>query len=110
MQAALRISASLFSGQLEQLTQEDLQQLYLDGMPASKTSEKQMTLVQVLVDSGLAKSNKMAREFIANNAVSVNGDKEANVEAVLTSSAGLQGQYHVIKRGKKLFHLLHWAG
>ena len=110
LQAALRISESLFSGQLEQLTQEDLQQLYLDGMPASKTSEKEMTLVQVLVDSGLAKSNKMAREFIVNNAVSINGQKEANVEAVLTSSAGLQGRYHVIKRGKKLFHLLHWAG
>jgi tyrosyl-tRNA synthetase len=110
LQAALRISEALFSGQLEQLTQEDLQQLYLDGMPASKTSEQKMTLVQVLVDSGLAKSNKMAREFIVNNAVSVNGHKEANVEAVLTSSASLQGQYHIIKRGKKLFHLLYWAG
>lgn len=109
LQAALRISEALFSGQLEQLTKEDLQQLYLDGMPASQTSKKSITLVQVLVDSGLAKSNKMAREFIGNNAVSVNGDKVINVEAVLTSSSGLHGRYHVIKRGKKLFHLLHWA-
>ena len=59
--------------------------------------------------SGLAKSNKMAREFIANNAVSVNGNKCNDLEMVLTSSAGLHGQYHVIKRGKKLFHLLHWV-
>ena len=109
LEGALRISESLFSGQLDQLTSEDMQQLYLDGMPASKTSAKTITLVQLLVDSGLAKSNKMAREFIANNAVSVNGNKCNDLEMVLTSSAGLHGQYHVIKRGKKLFHLLHWV-
>ena len=109
LQGALRISESLFSGQLEQLTSEDLQQLYLDGMPASTTSEKSITLVQLLVDSGLAKSNKMAREFMTNNAVSVNGEKQNDFETILTPSVGLHGQYHVIKRGKKLFHLLHWA-
>jgi|TARA_B110000902_G_scaffold108176_1_gene127799 tyrosyl-tRNA synthetase len=109
LQAALRISEALFSGKLEQLTQEDLQQLYLDGMPASSTNEKTMTLVQALVVSGLAKSNKMAREFISNSAVSINGEKVSDVEMVLTSSSGLHEQYHVIKRGKKLFHLLHWG-
>lgn len=109
LEGALRISESLFSGQLDQLTSEDMQQLDLDGMPASKTSAKTISLVQLLVDSGLAKSNKMAREFIANNAVSVNGNKCNDLEMVLTSSAGLHGQYHVIKRGKKLFHLLHWV-
>jgi tyrosyl-tRNA synthetase len=109
LEGALRISELLFSGQLDQLTSEDMQQLYLDGMPASKTSAKTISLVQLLVDSGLAKSNKMAREFIANNAVSVNGNKCNDLEMVLTSSAGLHGQYHVIKRGKKLFHLLHWV-
>lgn len=110
LQAALRISESLFSGQLELLTNEDLEQLYLDGLPASKTAQQSMSLVEVLVDAGLAKSKKMAREFISNNAVSVNGDKQVNAEAVLTPASGLHGQYHVIKRGKKLFHLLHWAG
>jgi tyrosyl-tRNA synthetase len=109
LQAALRISEALFSGKLEQLTQEDLQQLYLDGMPASSTNEKATTLVQALVVSGLAKSNKMAREFISNSAVSINGEKVSDVEMVLTSSSGLHEQYHVIKRGKKLFHLLHWG-
>jgi tyrosyl-tRNA synthetase len=108
LQAALRISEALFSGQLNQLTADDLQQLYLDGMPASTSSEPELTLVQALVQSGLAKSNKMAREFIGNNAVSVNGAKLVDVDTVLNSSSGLHQQYHVIKRGKKLFHLLRW--
>jgi len=108
LQAALRISEALFSGQLNQLTADDLQQLYLDGMPATTSSEPELTLVQALVQSGLAKSNKMAREFIGNNAVSVNGAKLVDVDTVLNSSSGLHQQYHVIKRGKKLFHLLRW--
>jgi len=108
LQAALRITEALFSGQLSQLTSGDLQQLYLDGMPASTTSEIELTLVQMLVDSGLAKSNKMAREFIGNNAVSINGEKVSDVDAVFNSTSGLHKEFHVIKRGKKLFHLLRW--
>ncbi|MDP6190043.1 MAG: tyrosine--tRNA ligase, partial [Gammaproteobacteria bacterium] len=36
LQAALRISEALFSGNLQQLTDADLEQLYQDGMPASE--------------------------------------------------------------------------
>jgi len=108
LQAALRITEALFSGQLIQLTSDDLQQLYLDGMPASATSESELSLVQMLVESGLAKSNKMAREFIGNNAVSINGEKVSDVDAVFNSTSGLHKEFHVIKRGKKLFHLLRW--
>jgi len=108
LQAALRISEALFSGNLQQLTDADLEQLYQDGMPASETGVVQLTLVEALVASGLAKSNKMAREFIGNNAVSVNGEKCVQADAVLTPATGLHGRYHILKRGKKLFHLLRW--
>jgi tyrosyl-tRNA synthetase len=108
LQAAMRITEALFSGQLIQLASDDLQQLYLDGMPASATSESELSLVQMLVESGLAKSNKMAREFIGNNAVSINGEKVSDVDAVFNSTSGLHKEFHVIKRGKKLFHLLRW--
>ena len=108
LQAALRISEALFSGDLQKLSEEDLGQLYQDGMPASNAEAEQLSLVEALVKTGLAKSNKMAREFIGNNAVSINGEKWSDVEAVLTAESGLHGRYHVIKRGKKLFHLLRW--
>ena len=108
LQAALRISEALFSGQLESLTAADLEQLYQDGMPASEAGAEQLTLVEALVTCGLAKSNKMAREFISNNAVSINGKKCSQVDAQLTPQTGLHGRYHILKRGKKLFHLLRW--
>ena len=53
----------------------------------------------------MAKSNKMAREFIGNNAVSVNGQPVTDVDFRLSAEIALQGQYFVLKRGKKLFHL-----
>jgi tyrosyl-tRNA synthetase len=62
--------------------------------------------VDALVSTGLAKSNKMAREFIGNNAVSVNGQVVNTVETVLSAAQALHGKYLIVKRGKKLFHLV----
>ena len=48
----------------------------------------------------------MAREFLSNNAVSVNGAVVSDAEAVLSEKSALHGRYFVLRRGKKLFHLL----
>ncbi len=108
LQTAQRISQALFLGKLQQLTEIDLQQLYQDGMPASDVGDKELPLIAVLVNTGLAKSNKMAREFIHNDAVSINGIRANDMDAVITNASGMHGRFHILKRGKKLFHLLHW--
>lgn len=107
--AARRISEALFSGKLSALTSGDLAQLELDGLPSS-TFAPGTGLIEVLVSTELAKSNKMAREFIGNNAVSINGEVVASVEAVLAPEQALEGGCFVIRRGKKLFHLVKLAG
>lgn len=101
--AAQRISDALFSGDISSLTEEDFGQLKQDGMPSSVVEAG--TLVEVLVATGLAQSNKMAREFIGNGAVSVNGKKVAEPTACLAWDDAFYGQYFLLKRGKKLFHL-----
>ncbi|MCP4881211.1 MAG: tyrosine--tRNA ligase, partial [Gammaproteobacteria bacterium] len=52
LQAALRISEALFSGDLAQLTDADLEQLYQDGMPASEAGAESLALVEALVKTG----------------------------------------------------------
>jgi tyrosyl-tRNA synthetase len=47
----------------------------------------------------------MAREFIGNNAVSVNGQVISSADTELSASQALHGRYLILKRGKKLFHL-----
>ena len=103
--AATRISGALFSGDIAALTSDDLQQLELDGLPCSSIAADSACIVEVLVATELAKSNKMAREFIGNNAVSVNGRLVTELDFQLSAEKALQGQYFVLKRGKKLFHL-----
>ncbi len=105
--AATRISEALFSGDtdINALTGDDLLQLELDGLPCSSFSSVAAGIVEVLVASELAKSNKMAREFISNKAVSVNGQLVDSQDYQLTPDKALNGQYFVLKRGRKLFHL-----
>lgn len=102
--AAQRISAALFSGDIATLTESDLAQLAQDGLPTSELAGG--SIVEVLVATGLAKSNKMAREFLGNKAVSINGTVVHDTETVLDESSALHGCYFVIRRGKKLFHLV----
>ena len=105
LSAAKRISEALFSGEISRLRAEDLQQLELDGLPCSEFTNAPLPIVDVLVTTGLAKSNKMAREFIGNKAVSVNGQLVDSVDFRLTGENALNGSYFVLRRGKKLFHL-----
>jgi tyrosyl-tRNA synthetase len=104
--AAVRISEALFSGDIASLTDEDLKQLELDGLPCTVVAADGIGIVEVLVATELAKSNKMAREFIGNNAVSVNGQLVDSQEYRFSAEKALQSQYFVLKRGKKLFHLV----
>ena len=109
LSAAERITAALFSGELSALTPSDLEQLALDGLPTSRVAQTQVHLVDLLVAGGLASSNKMAREFISNGSVMVNGMKVADAAATFDESSALYGKYLVLKRGKKLFHMAIFA-
>ena len=60
LQAAQRISESLFAEDQSNLTESDFEQLALDGLPAFEVSDG-INVVEVLVKTGLASSNKEAR-------------------------------------------------
>jgi tyrosyl-tRNA synthetase len=104
--AAERISNALFSGDLSDMTDADFQQLAMDGLPATKVAGDQVSLVELLVSSGLATSNKMAREFIGNSSVTVNNQKVMDAAASIGRESAIFGSYVLLRRGKKLFHLV----
>jgi len=109
LSAAARITEALFSGNLSDLTETDFEQLRMDGLPASDLQADSVGLVEVLVDSGLATSNRAAREFITAGAVAINGEKIVSEDHRIDRSvAALYNKYVVIKRGKKLFHLIRF--
>jgi tyrosyl-tRNA synthetase len=109
LEAAERISEALFSGELSALTESDFAQLAMDGLPSSVLEAESSNIVDLLTGSGLATSNKMAREFVGNGAVSVNGSKVADSAAAFSRTDARFGKYFLVRRGKKLFHLYRYS-
>ena len=108
LEAAQRISASLFAEDQSNLTETDFEQLALDGLPAFEVSGE-LNIVQALVQSGLAKSNNEARGFVSQGAAVVNGAKVGSDAYVLSDADKRFGTYTIVRRGKRNHALLVWA-
>ncbi len=105
--AAQRITASLFNGNLGDLTEEDFAQLAQDGVPMIEL-DKEADLQQALVDSGLQPSRGQARKSIAQNAITINGEKQSEPEYRFSEADRLFGRYTLLRRGKKNYCLVCW--
>jgi len=108
LEAAKRITQSLFAGTLSDLTESDFAQLAQDGMPTITLSEE-ADLQQALVSAELVPSRGQARTMISSKAVSVNGAKQEDAEYRFTDSDKLHGRYTLLRRGKKHYCLVNWA-
>ena len=107
LEAAQRISSSLFAEDQSHLTETDFEQLALDGLPVYTVSGS-LSIVQALVQSELAKSNSEARGFVSQSAAVVNGTKINEAEHVLTDADKRFGKYTIVRRGKRSHALLVW--
>lgn len=116
--AAQRISESLFAEDQSSLTESDFEQLALDGLPTFEVPES-LNVVETLVKTGLASSNKEARGFVNSKAVLLNGKPaEANNPNhaaekpddayMLTDEHKRFGKYTIVRRGKRNHALLVW--
>ncbi len=106
LRSAEHISQALFTGNFSQLTPDEFQQLEQDGIPMTETGDR-LSLSALLVKTGLATSNRQAREFIQNGAIAVNGEVFKQEE--LAGIFPLHDRYLVLKRGKKQFHLVKFV-
>ena len=118
LQAAQRITESLFAEDQSSLTESDFEQLALDGLPAFEVSGS-LNVVEALVKTGLASSNKEARGFVNSKAVLLNGQAaelnnpnhaaERPDDAYLLIDAHKRfGKYTILRRGKRNHALLVW--
>ena len=108
LQSASGITDALFTGSVESLTEVDFEQLALDGIDCT-TIEADTGLVAVMAQTPLARSRTAARRLLQSNAVRVNGQMTDDVERTLSPANALYGRYHLIRRGKKSWHLVAHA-
>ncbi|HZW09762.1 MAG TPA: tyrosine--tRNA ligase [Phycisphaerales bacterium] len=109
---AEQAARALFSGDIAQLSREllteALGEVPSSDHPRSALAGEGIAVLDLLVETGLAKSKREAREFLAGGSVSVNGEK-AGPEDRLTERRLLHGELIALRRGKKAWHLTRWA-
>lgn len=100
---ALKISEALFSGNIKDLTGEEIEIAFND-LPSTNGCD--CNLVEALIQTKLASSKREAREFITNGAVSVNGEKQTSVDYQINSLVAIDNKYVVLRRGKKQYAII----
>ena len=105
---AQEISEALFQEDLGRLSARQLGEAFR-GVPTTSVSRARggpLSLVDLLVQTGLTESKRAARELITSGAVRVNGRRVDDREADLSSERALDGGYLLLRKGKKTYHLV----
>ena len=113
LNAALRITEAMFSGELSDLSEQDFEQLCQDGLPSSSLSDLDLQdkpLTNLLVEAGMVKSGREVKDALSRNSVLVNGQAKGLEDNMRTAdlfspNVGIYERYYLVKLGKKKYHL-----
>ncbi len=117
LQSAKRITEALFSGDVAQLSEAELEQIKLDGLPSSDLSLAGLTdvpMTSLFADCGLASAGREVKDALTRNAVTINGeakgmDDNMKLSEAFASEKALYGRFFLVKLGKKKYHLFEIA-
>ena len=113
LNAALRITQALFSGDPNQLSEQDFEQLGQDGLPCSQLSDADLVekpLTNLLTDCGMAKAGREVKDALGRNSVFINGVAKGAADNMSTQDSfsvehALYGRFFLVRLGKKKYHL-----
>lgn len=100
---ALRISEALFSGQIKDLSKDEIIEGF-KGVPTFKAKEN-VNIIDFLVDGGIASSKREAREFVSAGSITINEEKITDEGFFVDKDIAIEGEILVIKRGKKKYFI-----
>ena len=103
-EVALKISESLFSGDIKNLSVKEIEQAF-NGIDPYKITENK-NIVDLLVEAGICSSKREAREFIGNGSIYLNGDRMTDLDLVVNKDIAMDGKYVIIRRGKKKYYVI----
>lgn len=70
-------------------------------LPTAQVRAEDLGILNVLVASGLSKSQSEARRTVSEGGAYVNNEKVEGIDSVLSESDFLHGRYAIVRRGKK---------
>lgn len=100
----LKISEALFSGNLKELSSDEIRDAF-NNIPSSEvTGDK--NIVDLLVETGICSSKREAREFVSNSSISVNGERINDLELVIKRENAMVDNFTIIRKGKKKYFVI----
>lgn len=104
---ALKISEALFSGNVQDLTAEQIEMSFKD-VPSMEASSEEVDLVSFLVDvTEISKSRRQAREDIKNGAIYLKGERVQDIDYTVSEKDSYDGRFILVRRGKKRYYMVH---
>lgn len=108
LEQAQKITDSLFSGDLKDLSGSDIEQGFKD-VPTYEAFKEDVGLIDLLVNASIASSKRQAREDIKNGAIYINGERQQDLQYVVNEADRIDHQFTVIRRGKKRYFLVRFS-
>ena len=107
---AIQASRVLFGGVIEDLSASDVLDIFAE-VPSSEVFGDTFTgdgisLVDLVIACGFATSNGAARRLIEAGGIYINNRRVSDFQATIGLSALIEGQYLVLRKGSREYHLV----
>lgn len=108
LEQAVRISQALFSGNLKELSSEEMKDAFKD-VPSVEMTKDAKNIVDFIVEANVSPSKRQAREDVTNGAISINGEKVMDVLYEVGENDRLEDEFMIIRRGKKNYKMIKFV-
>ncbi len=107
---AEKAAAVLFGGDLDGLEAADIRDIFAD-VPSSELAKAALegdgfSVVDLLVNSGLAASKGDARRSIKGGGLYLNNQRISDARQTVTLTQTIDGQFVILRKGRKKYHLV----
>ncbi len=110
LRKAIQASQVLFGGEIADLSASEVLDIFADvpssDIPWASFAGDGMPLVNLVMACGFAPSKSAARRLIEAGGIYVNNRRVADVQATIDLSALIEGQYLVLRKGAREYHLV----
>jgi tyrosyl-tRNA synthetase len=110
---AEQASAVLFGGSLEGLSAGDIADIFAE-VPSTEISRHEfdggLNVVDLVAQAGISKSKGEARRDIQGGGVYLNNGRIDDVAQTVTAGDAIEGQFLLLRKGRKQYHLVKIVG
>ena len=100
---AVSLADHLFNNSFKDLSKKDIEDLFKNE--EIKNIEENLNILDFVINIGIAKSKREAREFILAGAITINGEKILDINKNIDKEMFIEETYIIARRGKKNYYI-----